>query len=88
MARRLVMRETRFCSEGEVEAGAGGGDKPRGLEGRHQRRSNNGMQQSADTPAFVFSEGAARPLMPGVRLLMCYNPLLIECAAAAGGEAA
>ena len=29
-------------------------------------RHNNGMQRSADTQAFIFSEGTARPLMPGV----------------------
>jgi hypothetical protein len=30
---------------------------------------NNGMQRSADTTAFIFGEGAARPLMPGVMRL-------------------
>jgi hypothetical protein len=33
-------------------------------------QSNNGMQRSADTRDFISGKGAARPLMPGVRLLM------------------
>ena len=32
-----------------------------------RRRSNNGMQRSAETKALIISGGAARPLMPGVR---------------------
>jgi len=33
-------------------------------------KHNNGMQRSADTRALIFSRGAARPLMPGVRFLL------------------
>ena len=36
---------------------------------KDEPQSNNGMQRSADTQALIYGEGAARPLMPGVRPL-------------------
>jgi hypothetical protein len=36
------------------------------------------MHPTADTLLFKFLKGAARRVMPGVRLLMRYSPLLIE----------
>jgi len=46
---------------------------------------NNGMHPTADTQGFINSDGLGRRVMPGVRLLGRYSPLLNESAAAAGG---
>ena len=50
--------------------------------------SNNVMHPTRDTLPLIIAHRAGGRVMPGVRLLLSYSPLLIECAAAAGGEAA
>jgi hypothetical protein len=54
----------------------GGGQRSngRGMTGRGELKaaeSNKGMQRSADTTALIFGNRLSRPLMPGVRFLLC-----------------
>jgi len=42
---------------------------------------NNGMHPTADTHPLIIYKGLGRRVMPGVRLLKRYNPLLNEHAA-------
>jgi hypothetical protein len=46
------------------------------------------MHPTADTMALIISNGAGRRVMPGVRLLVRFGPLLIEGVALAGDESA
>ena len=48
---------------------------------------NNGMHPTRDTLPVINLRVEGGRVMPGVRLLMRYSPLLIESAGAAGDEA-
>jgi len=48
---------------------------------------NNGMHPTRDTTALIYLHWAGGRVMRGVRLLLSYSPLLIECVAEADGEA-
>ena len=57
-------------SEGSYQIASGASPSVITIVSSCDGRHNNGMQRSADTTALMFSKGAARPLMPGVRCLL------------------
>ncbi|MFL6335827.1 MAG: hypothetical protein ACJ754_21160 [Pyrinomonadaceae bacterium] len=54
--------------------------------GKCALRHNKRMHVTADTQLVISSNGLGRRVMRGVRLLLCYGPLQIESAGAAGSN--